>query len=141
MVFTVKIPKLQRYFFYLIWISLVVTGVYFAYFQSWQMQEPSTLTVNFLKIHGITAAIFLIIFGSLITVHIRLALQLKRNLITGFIIFTLISILVITGTALYYSPEEWHENIKWIHIFGGLIGIVLLPLHVITGIYQRKNRT
>jgi len=76
MSFSIKIPHLQRYFLYLVWLTLAITGVYFAYSQDWQMQDPSDLSVNVLKTHGIAAAIFLVIFGSLIAVHIRLALRI-----------------------------------------------------------------
>lgn len=138
MSFSIKIPHLQRYFLYIIWLILALTGVYFAYSQDWQMQDPSDVTVNILKTHGIAAAIFLVMFGSLLAVHIRLALRIKRNLNTGLFMLSLMTILAISGTGLYYSPEEWHENVKWTHIWIGLISILWLPLHVMVGIYKRK---
>lgn len=104
------------------------------------MQDPSDFTVNVLKTHGISAAIFLVIFGSVIAVHIRIALNLKRNMLTGLGMLVLMSILALTGTGLYYSPEEWHENIKWTHIWLGLICIIWLPLHIWMGILLRKSK-
>jgi hypothetical protein len=104
------------------------------------MQDPSDLTVDALKTHGITAALFLVLFGSLLAVHIKLALKMKRNLITGLVMLSLMSCLAISGTGLYYSPENWHENVKWAHIWIGIISILWLPLHIFIGIYQRKNK-
>lgn len=140
MSFSVKIPHTQRYFLYLIWLILSLTGLYFAYSQDWQMQEPSDLTVNILKTHGIAAAIFLIMLGALLAVHIQIALKLKRNLVTGLSMLSLMVLLAISGLGLYYSPEEWHENVKWLHIWVGLFSILWLPIHIWTGIYLRKSK-
>ena len=140
MSFSIKIPLIQRYSMYLVWLILAFTGAYFAYSQDWKMQDPSELTVNILKSHGISAAIFLIIFGSLLSVHIKLALQFNRNLVTGLGMLSLMIVLIITGTGLYYSPEQWHENVKWAHIWIGFISVLWLPLHIMIGIYQRKNK-
>ena len=52
---------------------------------------------------------------------------MKRNLITGLFMLSLMSLLAISGTGLYYSPENWHENVKWAHIWVGLISILWLP--------------
>lgn len=141
MSFSIKIPHAPRYFLYSIWLILSFTGLYFAYFQDWQMQDPSDFTVNVLKAHGIAAAIFLLILGALLAVHIQLAFKVKRNLITGISMLSLMILLALTGTALYYSPEEWHENVKWGHIIIGLVSICWLPIHILTGIYQRKSKT
>ena len=138
MSFSIKIPRLQRSILYFSWTILAVTGLYFAYCLDWKMQDPSDLTVNALKAHGITAAIFLVIFGFLLAVHIKLALKVKRNLFTGLIMLSLMSLLAMSGTGLYYSPEDWHDNVKWAHIWIGLITIIWLPLHIFIGIYQRK---
>lgn len=140
MSFSIRIPSLQRNVLYLSWVILAITGLYFAYTQDWKMQDPSDLTVNALKTHGITAAIFLVLFGSLLAVHCRLALKMKRNLMTGLLMLSLMSCLAISGIGLYYSPESLHENVKWTHIWIGLISILWLPLHIFIGIYQRKNK-
>jgi cell division protein FtsW (lipid II flippase) len=140
MSFSIRIPSLQRNVLYLSWVILAITGLYFAYTLDWKMQDPSDLTVDALKTHGITAALFLVLFGSLLAVHIKLALKMKRNLITGLVMLSLMSCLAISGTGLYYSPENWHENVKWAHIWIGIISILWLPLHIFIGIYQRKNK-
>ena len=129
----IRLAFIHRYFIYLIWGLLTVTGCYFAYVQDWQMQLPTNLTVVTLKLHGIAAAIMLILLGSLMTVHIKLSLRSRRNIVTGLGLLSFMLVLSLTGTGLYYSPEDWHEMVKWIHIWVGLIVTVVLPLHIIVG--------
>lgn len=135
---TIRLSKLHRWSLYFVWLILCVTGLYFAYTQDWQMMDPSDLSVQTLKIHGIFAALMLILVGSLLSTHIKLSLHRKRNLTTGMSLLSLMVILSTTGTGLYYSPEEWHESVKWAHIWIGLISILSLPLHIVIGRYFKK---
>lgn len=145
--FSIQLSKSHRYLLYSVWLVLCLTGIYFAYSQDWQQQLPTAFSMANLKIHGVGAALMLILIGSLLPVHIRLSLRIKRNLITGLIILSMMFILMFSGTALYYSPENWHENAKWLHIWVGLISILLLPLHILFGylsrakLKQKKNYT
>jgi len=137
--FSIQLSKSHRYLLYLVWLILCLTGVYFAYSQDWQQQFPSDFSTASLKIHGISAALMSVLIGSLLSVHIRLSLRIKRNLITGLAILSMMGLLMFSGTALYYSPEDWHENVKWLHIWVGLIAILLLPLHILFGYLSRSR--
>lgn len=136
---TIRLSNLHRRSLYLIWLVISISGVYFAYSQDWQMQEPSDLSVQTLKVHGIFAALMLLMIGSLITTHIRMSLHRKRNMLTGLVMLTVMLVLSFSGTGLYYSPENWHENMKWIHIWIGLIAILALPIHIIMGRFLKKR--
>lgn len=137
---SIRLSKLHRWSLYFIWLVISFSGLYFSWSQDWLMQEPSDISVNTLKIHGIFATLMLLVIGSLITTHIKLSLNLKRNLLTGLSILSLMLILAFTGTGLYYSPENWHENVKWIHIVVGIFSIAMLPVHIVIGKWISRKR-
>lgn len=136
---TIRLTKLHRWSLYFVWFVISISGVYFAYSQDWQMQEPSEVSVQTLKVHGIFATLMLLIIGSLMTTHVKLSLRRKRNLVTGLVILSVMLILSFSGSGLYYSPEEWHENVKWIHIWVGVISILILPIHIMVGRFLKKK--
>lgn len=57
---SIRLSKPHRWGLYVVWAILSITGLYFAYIQDWQMQEPTEWTVNILKLHGISAAFMLL---------------------------------------------------------------------------------
>lgn len=134
---SIHLSTLQRICFYTAWVAVAITGVYFAWSQDWRMDEPTDMTVNTLKIHGIAAAVMLAVFGSLASTHIRTALRRHRNKVTGYTILSIMFVLGLTGTGLYYSPESWHDNVKWTHIWIGLISVMIVPIHILYGRYTR----
>lgn len=140
MQFSIRLPKNHKWTLYCVWGLISVTGVYFAYSQDWMMLAPSDWTIYSLKMHGICASIMWLLIGSLIAVHIKLSLRIRRNLSTGFSMLTIMLLLASTGTALYYSPEEWNHLIKIVHIWIGLIAILLLPIHILVGHKQRPKK-
>lgn len=136
---SIRLSKSHRWGLYVVWAIVSITGLYFAYTQDWQMQEPTEWTVNTLKLHGISAAFMLLFVGSLLSLHVRLSLNRKRNIVSGLMILSCMFILIFSGIGLYYSPEEWHENMKWSHIWLGIICCFLLPAHIAIGYLLRKN--
>ena len=138
---SIRLSKTHRWSLYIIWGVISVSGLYFAYSQDWQMQTPSDLTVDTLKIHGIFAMFMSLIIGSLWSMHIRMSLHRKRNLFSGLSILSIMLLLAFSGTGLYYSPENWHDMVKWLHIWVGVISVTALPIHIIIGRRSRKHRS
>lgn len=136
---SIRLSKPHRWGLYAVWSILSITGIYFAYAQDWQMQEPTEWSVNTLKLHGLSAAVMLLLVGSLLSVHVRLSLHRKRNAASGLMMLSCMLILIFSGTGLYYSPEDWHENMKWLHIWIGIICLILLPAHIFIGYFLRKR--
>ena len=136
---SIRLSKPHRWGLYVVWAILSITGLYFAYIQDWQMQEPTEWTVNILKLHGISAAFMLLFVGSLLSLHVRLSLNRKRNVISGLMILSCMFILIFSGIGLYYSPEDWHENMILVHIWLGIICFLLLPAHIFIGYFLRKK--
>src|SRR5262245_61679339 len=59
-----------------------------------------------LVIHGLSAAAFLVGFGSVLPGHVRRAWNGQRNRISGTIFFAFLSVLGASGYALYYTGDE-----------------------------------
>lgn len=137
---TIHLSRIQKASFYSIWLLVAVSGAYFAINQDWLLHDPSDLSVDSLKVHGISAACMLVLFGSLASTHIQVALRRKRNKWSGYSILTVMLLLSVTGIGLYYSPESIHDKVKWAHIWVGLFTILIVPLHIIIGRLSRKRR-
>ena len=136
----IKLGTTHKWLSYLIWLVVAISGVVYTFRQDYLLVEPDSTSVNILKIHGLFAAVTLIIFGSIIGTHIHSAWQRKRNVVTGVLIFSMFSIVSLSGYALYYSPEEWHEFAKWTHIYSGILTILILPAHIAIGRFLQRQR-
>lgn len=95
-----------------------------------------------LKIHGLMAPLFLIVFGSLLPTHIIRALKAKQNFISGIMLLFLIAYLIATGYFLYYCGNETLRNISSIsHSITGCLIILMLVIHIYLGkkIYSQER--
>lgn len=137
---SIRLSKLHRWSLYVIWGVISISGLYFAFSQDWKMQTPTDLTVNTLKIHGVFAMFMLLTIGSLLSMHVKISLHRRRNLLSGVTVLSIMLLLSFSGTGLYYSPESWHETVKWLHIWVGIISVTALPIHIIVGRLSRKRR-
>ncbi len=92
------------------------------------------LSADLLMIHGGATMVMLLLLGALIPVHIRRAWRSRRNRLTGTIMATANTLLIVTAFGLYYAGSDtlrtWASDL---HIAVGLIFPVLLVVHVITG--------
>jgi hypothetical protein len=98
------------------------------------------LEIWMLKLHGAAAMAGLIIYGSLLPIHIRRAWTIRRNIYLGIGLVAIMLMLTITGYLLYYAGgEETRPVISVTHWVIGVIVPVLLAWHVISG--KRRSRT
>ena len=92
-----------------------------------------------LKLHGAAAMAGLIIYGSLLPIHIRRAWVIRRNIFLGISLVVLMLLLTISGYLLYYAGgEEARPIISATHWILGVGVPALLAWHVISG--QRRTR-
>lgn len=92
-----------------------------------------------LRVHGAAAMVGLIVYGSLLPIHVRRAWSLRRNIVLGVTLISIMLLLTATGYLLYYAGGE--ESRAWISALHWLIGLVvpvLLTWHVISG--RRQTR-
>jgi hypothetical protein len=92
-----------------------------------------------LKTHGGAAMAGLIIYGSLLPIHIRRAWAIRRNIFLGIGLVLLMLLLTITGYLLYYAGgEDTRPIISAAHWILGIGAPLLLTWHVVSG--KRRSR-
>lgn len=75
--------------------------------------------------HGISAALCIFAIGAVSAGHIRLGLNVRKNVNSGLAQTTVLLTLIVTGLGLYYGREEIRDGLILTH---WIIGIALLPL-------------
>ena len=92
-----------------------------------------------MRVHGISAAAFLIGFGTVLPGHVRRAWSAARNRVTGVIFFSVMLTLTVTGYLLYYVGDEAiRAAMSLVHWVVGLALPLLAVLHVWRGRVWRR---
>ena len=87
-----------------------------------------------LKLHGAAAMLGLVVYGSLLPVHVRRAWSIRRNLFLGIAVLVVMLLLTLTGYLLYYAAgEDTRPVISAVHWIVGLGVPLLLAWHVLSG--------
>lgn len=126
----------------ILWLSGLV-WVLFHYFgvRSGEFGEVrSPMESLSLKTHGAGAMAFMLVFGSLISVHIRRGWVLKRNRLSGFLLTTTCGLLVTTGWILYYLATERVRNV--VSLFHWILGLglpALIYLHILAWRWEQNR--
>src|SRR5215510_219962 len=119
-----------------VYAALVIVGltglVWFA-LHDFVEEEPSELQRWSLVLHGASAFAVLIVFGSLLPLHVRSGWVRRRNIASGLSIIIVMTVLIVTALLLYYGSEEMRAPVRWTHIGIGILAFALFPMHVIFG--------
>jgi hypothetical protein len=87
-----------------------------------------------LEVHGWAALGFAVLLGSLIPVHIRHSWHARKNRKNGVLFLTAVSLLTLSGYALYYLGDETlRAGASRFHFWLGLAAPLLLFWHVRSG--------
>ena len=142
----IKLGIKQQWFLYVVGSVLTLSGalwVYFHYFVRIEGEfgpihhpsEPVMLTA-----HGLSAALMMIGFGTVMPGHIARAWKMNRNMWTGIIFFTLMILLSLSGYFLYYlSDESLREITSMLHWILGLVFPLVAGIHVWRGFVSRRR--
>lgn len=139
-----RLPAWQRRGFYLLLALLTLSGV--AWLAAHFFLRPVSafgVSVNPLepwsmKLHGGAAMVAFWLVGSMLHLHIRRGLALRRNLIAGWSMLVVLTVLAVTGYALYYiAGEDSRPLWSTLHWIIGLLLAPLVLLHVSSG---RRSR-
>lgn len=132
-------------YLYTVGTLLVVSGMLWLVFHYYVRVEGDfgptlhPLEPWWLRVHGISAAAFLIGFGSVLPGHVRRAWSMARNRNTGTLFFAVMVTLTLTGYLLYYvGTEDTREIMSLVHWAVGLAFPVLTALHVWRGRVWRR---
>jgi O-antigen/teichoic acid export membrane protein len=127
-----KMPNWQRWFTISVLCICSLSGIAFLLGHEFHISRGLLGDRTVLIMHGVSAAIALIAFGTVLPFHIKAGLKAKKNLISGISQLIFLAILVITAMLLYYGPEELHEGSEMIHWILGLIFFAIFIFHGIT---------
>jgi hypothetical protein len=96
--------------------------------------QPHPLEHWLLRAHGAAAMAGLIVYGSLLPIHVRRAWTLRRNIALGIGVICAMLLLTVTGYLLYYAGgEDARAAISLVHWVAGLLVPALLTWHVVSG--------
>lgn len=134
--FSIRLPKVQRGAIYLVLIMVAASGVSWSLLHDvlqwgWMLAERRLLIL-----HGVTAAASLVLIGSLLPLHFRLAWRTRHNRASGVAAIAMMSLLGITALLLYYGGEEWRDGVRWTHVGVGFIAVLIIPIHI--GLGRRR---
>lgn len=136
---TIRLLPWHRWLCYAVWWLLLLTGVWWWIDQDLQMNDPAERAIVLIKLHGVMAALALMLFGSLLSTHVRVAWQRRRNRGLGLLALLSLLLLCVSGVGLYYASYELREVLHGVHFWLGLGVALLLPLHIIIGRYGKKR--
>jgi nitrate reductase gamma subunit len=125
--------KKSRITLWLILLALVATGVILRWMAPATEDDfPHRLSGLLRELHGLSAALGLMIFGYMLAEHVQKKLAKHKRAWDGYAHLGLWILLIASGLLLYY-PQEFFEalglNIPALHWYAGLILGVLFPLH------------
>jgi hypothetical protein len=127
-----KMPNWQRWFTISALGTCSLSGIAFLLGHEFHISRTLLGDRTVLIMHGVSAAIALIAFGTILPFHIKAGLKSKKNLISGILQLAILLILTITAMLLYYGPEEVHELSELTHWALGLIFFGTFIFHAIS---------
>ena len=87
-----------------------------------------------LRLHAAAALGFLVVFGTLLPLHVRRAWNAHRHRTSGGTVVGVVIVLVATGYLLYYAGgEQLRAVLSLVHWLVGLVGLPAMIVHVILG--------
>jgi hypothetical protein len=142
-----RLGRLQKWCIYGCWAALLLTGLlwlafhYFVVVHNDFGEGYHPLESWWLKSHGLAAMAMLVLFGTMMPVHIRKAWRAGESRWTGASMVAVMAVLALTGYALYYfGGEETRPWISSVHWIVGLAGLPTVLIHVWQG-HRKTPRT
>jgi cation transport ATPase len=139
-----QLSRRHRWSIYLIGLALLTTGLAWAWWH--RVDEAGHASAagrnwqpSLMKIHGFAAMGFVLLLGTLLPVHVRHAWHARRNRANGVFFLSAVSILTLSGYALYYlGNENLRALCSNLHLWLGAAAPLLLAWHIWLG--HRSDR-
>ena len=138
-----RLKSSLRYSVYAAFAALFLTGAGWLV-ADWEKNFSSDevwqqTAANLLMVHGGAAMMTLLLLGALIPLHVQRSWRSGKNLVSGSLMVTLNTLLVVTAFGLYYlGSEAVRPWMSWIHIVAGFSVPALFALHIFLG---RRHRS
>lgn len=131
-----KLTFIQRIFCYLTFFGLLISGIIWVILRLFvDFDSPFYFLSSLsLKLHGLFAFGFILVFGMITSTHISFNWQVKKNRYkSGIFLFILLFLLIISGYFLYYLGEEFYRNItSYFHIILGITCFLAFIIHLLS---------
>ncbi len=130
------LPAWQAFSSHVIFLICAISGVLYLLAHEFEITLLVVENHSILIAHGASAYLFVLLFGAVMPTHIKAGWKAKRNRVSGSLMITVMSLLLVSGLFLYYADEIRYAAL-WVHwvIGGGLV--LLFPFHFIAG--RRAN--
>jgi hypothetical protein len=138
-----KLTSIQRFFAHLTFFALFFSGLVWLLFNFYLDYETPFRFLNAwnLRLHGLAAFGFLIIFGMILSTHISFNWQVKKNRRwSGIILTAIFTSLILSGYFLYYSgDDDFRSFSSYFHWISGLICLAFFMIHFLKKQQKSKN--
>jgi hypothetical protein len=134
-----QLNRRHRQIFYAVSLTLLFSGISWAWLHHLDQAGNATETARHWKpgliaIHGWSAMAFVLLFGTLLAGHVRRAWHAKKNRKNGVFIVLLVTLLTLSGYALYYTSDENRRALtSYFHLWLGIVVPIFLILHIRSG--------
>jgi hypothetical protein len=116
------------------------SGLFYLVIQEWANEFNFLVHRWVLVMHGVSAMLITIIFGAALPVHIRIGLQLNRNIFSGLSLTAVLIVLIISGQLLYYGSGDSREWIITAHWVVGFLSITIAYYHIVLRSDRRSDQ-
>ena len=90
---------------------------------------PNPVEPWLLRVHGWVAVGGVFLFGWITSEHISDRWRKPQNRVSGLSLTAFVSILTISGYALYYTTDHLHDGVAVVHEVLGALGVVFGLMH------------
>lgn len=134
-----QLRPLHRRILYAVSATLFLSGAIWAWIHHLDEQGRASASLQqskqwLIEIHGFAALFFVVILGTLLSGHVRRAWHAHKSRRNGVFFLTSVSLLTLSGYALYYlSGENSRAAASRFHLWLGIAAPGLLLLHITLG--------
>ena len=131
-----QLSRRHQWTLYTVSLTVLLSGVSWAWTQHLDEAGQASETVRrwktgLITVHGWSAMIFVLLLGTLLTGHVRRSWHARKNRKNGAFFVSVVSLLTLSGYALYYlSDEHWRGAVGNFHLWLGIVAPIFLILHI-----------
>jgi hypothetical protein len=130
------LPYWQSFSTHSIFVICALSGVLYLLAHEFEITLLAIENHSILVAHGVSAYLFVLLFGAVMPTHIKSGWKNKRNRTSGGFMVAVMALLLVSGLFLYYGADT-REAALWVHWVIGCGLVLLFPLHFILG--RRAN--
>jgi hypothetical protein len=134
-----KLRPGHRRLLYAVSLLLLLSGALWAWINHLDQTAQASERIRdfkpwLLKLHGLSAMVFVLLLGTLLPGHVRRAWRARKNRRNGAFFLTAVGALTLSGYLLYYiGGEAWRNALSIFHLWLGLAAPIVLFWHIRSG--------